>query len=279
MENSLLGVRINYPFLKKDFQNILSQLINKKDSSFIFTINPEFIVDAQRDLYFKNILNKGSFNSADGIGVVIGLVYKDLIKTGFSKYEALYIVFKRFLKGSLVPSRFTGVEISERIFEYCDENYLSIFLLGGDKKKLISENLLLKLEKKYKNINFVGASSSFSSKPNDDLITLEFIKKCMRDKGVDSIDFILVGYGHPYQEKWIDRNFSKINIRIFVGVGGTFDFMTGNLKRAPLILQKLGVEWFYRLMQEPKRFKRIFKAVVVFSYLIFTKIKQLTKKN
>lgn len=93
----------------------------------------------------------------------------------------------------------------------------------------------------------------------------------MKREDIDRLDFLLVGYGHPYQEKWIERNFEKINVGIFVGVGGTFDFLTGNIKRAPRFLQKLGLEWLFRLFIQPKRIKRIFKAVVHFSYLILTK--------
>ena len=128
------------------------------------------------------------------------------------------------------------------------------------------------LERKYPNIQFVGASSSFISKPNDDVVTQEYINTCLKAKKLRSIDFILVGYGHPFQEKWIDRNSSNLPIKIFVGVGGTFDFLTGNIKRAPKIFQLFGLEWLFRLILQPKRFWRIYKAVVRFSYLFFTKI-------
>jgi len=278
MEDNLLGVKINYPFVKKNFNEILNTLINKKDSSFIFTVNPEFVVDSTTDSYFKAILNKGSFNSADGIGVVMALEYQHLLKSGLSPYYSIILVLKKLVKGSLTVKRFTGVEITQKILEYADQNYLSIFLLGGDKSKLVSEKLLIALEQKYRNINFIGASSLFSSKPNDDEVTIDYIKECMSSKGVKVLDFILVGYGHPYQEKWIDRNFSKLKIRVFVGVGGTFDFLSGNIRRAPTVIQKIGLEWLFRLIQQPKRFKRIFKAVVIFSYLIFNKIKQNSNK-
>lgn len=273
MENSLLGVKINYPFDKKMFSGLLDQMLKTKTQKFIFTINPEFVVDSQHDLNFKKILNKGYFNSADGIGVVMGLEYQEDFKIYKNKFLSIFHVISKHFNGKLSSKRFTGVEISENIFEYANRNYLSVFLLGGDSRKMVSEKLLLKLEKKFPNIRFIGASSSFVSKPNDDRVTIEFIEKNLKAKGLNEIDFLLVGYGHPYQEKWIDRNFEKLNARIFVGVGGTFDFLTGEIKRAPKFIQILGLEWLFRLVMQPKRFKRIYKAVVTFSYLLFKKIK------
>lgn len=274
MRNNIFGVDIDYPFKKSDFDSLLSEGFLLEKKKFIFTINPEFLVDSVKDEYFRAILNKGFFNSADGIGVVLAQDYHESKLRNTPKLEIIYSLLTKLLSGKLSKKRFTGVEISERIFEYADKNYSSIFLLGGDKKRLVSENLLIDLEKKYPNIQFIGASSSFSHKPNDDQVTIDFIKSCMLKKRIDKIDFILVAYGHPYQEKWIDRNSKKLPISYFVGVGGTFDFLSGNIQRAPKIIQNLGLEWLYRLARQPKRFKRIFKAVVVFSYLFFIKNKQ-----
>lgn len=269
----LLGIKIDYPFNKKSFENLLKDMLSSSNQNFIFTVNPEFIVDASRDSLFKKILNKGKFNSADGVGVVMALEYQEDLVVTKNKLKSLFNVLVKFLRGNIISKRFTGVEITERIFEFSNKNYSSIFLLGGDSKKLVSEKLLSRMEKKYPNINFIGASSSFFSKPNDDIQTQSYIEDCMRAKGVTEIDFLIVGYGHPFQEKWIERNSSKISAKVFVGVGGTFDFLIGNIRRAPRIIQALGLEWLFRLFIQPSRYKRIYKAVVSFSYLIFSKIK------
>lgn len=269
----LLGVKINYPYPKKNFEKDLESMLQTKDKKFIFTVNPEFIVDSVNDSLFKKILNKGFFNSADGIGVVFALEYQEHLKAGKSRIDAIKVLFKDYLKGSITSKRLTGVEISEKIFEFSNKNYKNIFLLGGDSRKLVSEKLLIDLERKYPNINFIGASSSFSSKPNDDSKSIEYINSCLKSKGQKKIDFILVGYGHPYQEKWIERNHTKVPANVFIGVGGTFDFLSGSIKRAPKLIQKIGLEWLFRLIMQPSRFKRIYKAVVTFSYLIITKIK------
>lgn len=274
MKNSLLNLKIDFPFDKKDFDKILDELTSKEEKSFIFTINPEFVVDSQKDKHFRDILNQGSFNSADGVGIILAFKYKEFLKSGNNRFTAVLKLINFYFNFRLHTQRLTGVEISEKIFEYSNMKSLSIFLLGGNSKEMVSEKLLVKLKSKYPNAKFIGSSSSFLSSPNDDKVTLDFVSDNLKNFGnkVKQIDFFLVGYGHPYQEKWIYRNYEKIPAKVFIGVGGTFDFLNGNIPRAPKLIQKMGLEWLYRLFIQPKRIKRIFKAVVSFSYLIFKKI-------
>jgi N-acetylglucosaminyldiphosphoundecaprenol N-acetyl-beta-D-mannosaminyltransferase len=80
-------------------------------------------------------------------------------------------------------------------------------------------------------------------------------------------EILLVGFGHPKQERWIANNLHQFpSVKIVVGVGGTFDVWAGRIFRAPKWLRALGLEWLWRLMQEPKRFRRIWNAVIVFPY-------------
>ena len=80
---------------------------------------------------------------------------------------------------------------------------------------------------------------------------------------------MFVAFGMGKQEKWIYENLSKMpSVKIAMGVGGSFDFISGKVKRAPLFLLRLGLEWMYRLVQEPRRFKRILNATVKFTYLV-----------
>jgi len=79
----------------------------------------------------------------------------------------------------------------------------------------------------------------------------------------------LVALGAPRQEKWIAENLAKVpSVKVAIGVGGAFDFLSGKIRRAPVFMQKMGLEWFWRLMQEPKRLPRIFNAVIVFLWLV-----------
>jgi len=269
----LLGIKINYPYKREKLEDLFSSFISSNEKNFIFTVNPEFVVDANSDNQFKDILNKSSFNSADGTGVVMALKYQEYLSTSRSKLVSLFKVYFDLLFKDLAKDRLTGVEIVEFIFEYANLNHSSVFLLGGDSEKQVSEKLQKSLEKKFPNIVFVGSSSKFSSRDFDDENTTNYISNCMKKKEVNSIDFLLVGYGHPYQEKWVSRNAHLLNTKIFVGVGGSFDFLSGIKPRAPKFLQTIGLEWLFRLFNEPSRFSRIWKAVVTFSYLIFKKVK------
>ena len=98
IENNLLGVKINYPFQKNEFDNLLKEMLGKNSKSFIFTINPEFLVDAQSDSLFKKILNKAYFNSADGIGTVMALEYQEYLKRSNSKFKSLLFLIVNFQK-------------------------------------------------------------------------------------------------------------------------------------------------------------------------------------
>ena len=269
----LLGVRINFPYKRDQLEDLFSSFISSNEKNFIFTVNPEFVVDANSDNHFKDILNKSSFNSADGTGVVMAIKYQEYLSSSKSKLVSLFKVYFDLLFKDLAKERLTGVEIVEFILEYANSHHKSVFLLGGDSEKQVSEKLQRSLEKKFPNIVFVGSSSSFSSRDYDDTRTIDYIQKCMKKKEVSVIDFLLVGYGHPYQEKWINRNSHLLSACIFVGVGGTFDFLSGIKARAPKYLQTLGLEWLFRLINEPSRFSRIWKAVVTFSYLIFKNAK------
>lgn len=269
----LLGVKINHPYSKESLDDLFTSIISTNEKNFIFTVNPEFIVDADADSHFKDILNKGSFNSADGTGVVMGLKYQEYLSINKSKLLSFFKVYFDLIFKGLARERLTGVEIVESAFEYANTFHKSVFLLGGDGEKKVSEKLQAVLEKKFPNIVFIGSSSKFSSREFDDQNTISYISSCMKKKEINTIDFLLVGYGHPYQEKWISRNSTKLNAKIFIGVGGSFDFLSGIKPRAPKFLQSLGFEWLFRLINEPTRFSRIWKAVVTFSYLIFKKVK------
>ena len=86
---------------------------------------------------------------------------------------------------------------------------------------------------------------------------------------MDSVDIIFVAYGHGKQEKWIVRNNKAINAKVCIGVGGSFDVISGLKKRAPLLVRKVKLEWFYRLLQEPRRVRRILTSVFIFPIYIF----------
>ncbi len=255
-----LGVRIDYNVNKSNFITHFRDIL-KKGNSKIYTVNPEFIVDSYFNTDFKKELNSSDINVIDGVGLLYGI----------RKY------FKKSISEEKIKNikTFTGVDLVEEILQIANEMGLSLFLLGGSSLKKTSKKAGDFIKKNYPKIKLIGYSSEFSFSEIDDVMTIDFIHSKMKESNVNEIDILLVAYGHFKQEKWIGRNSSKVPARVSVGVGGTLDYLSGNLKRAPKIFRDFGMEWFYRLLTQPRRIIRIIKATLIFSYLSNT----LGKKN
>ncbi len=228
MEFKFLGVRID-SFSKNDLARIFAEKLNGSKFCHIATVNPEFLVTAKKDSKFKQILNHTELNICDGAGIQI-----------MSK-----ILHRKNIK------RITGVEVATLLCKICAQEKKSIFFLGG---RNVVEAATLKMKKRYPNLKIAGFAEGA---PNELLDEINISKP----------DAILVAYGAPAQEKWIKQFHKEIpSLRIGIGIGGTFDFWAGKMKRAPKFAQKIGIEWLWRLAQEPKiRAKRIWRAVFVFT--------------
>lgn len=144
-----------------------------------------------------------------------------------------------------LKSRITGIDLFNKICEEHEKVGAKIFLYGA--KEEVVEATKRNLEDKYKNIKIVGFENGFV-KDNEALI-----KKINNSKA----NIIFIAMGSPRQEKWIYENKDKLNVNVLMGVGGSFDVISGKLKRAPKWIRKLGIEWMYRMLREPKRLKQI----------------------
>lgn len=190
----------------------------------IYTPNTEIVMAAKKDHELKSILNKGDLIIPDGIG----LIYASRIK-------------KRPLK-----ERVTGFDLTIRLLEIGNNHGYSVYLLGG--KEGVAKAAKENIKKKYPNINVVGCHNGYFENEEEVRIIEEINEK--------KPDMIFVGLGFPKQERWIDTNKERIQGKVIIGNGGVMDIFAGNVKRAPEIFQKLGLEWLYRLIQDPSRIKR-----------------------
>ncbi|NTW27289.1 MAG: WecB/TagA/CpsF family glycosyltransferase [Candidatus Moranbacteria bacterium] len=235
----ILGVRIDN-FSKKEILEKIEFFLSEEKIHQISTVNPEFILRAQKDAEFRSILNKAELNVADGVGI--------------------WYAFLR--KRKHLESRIAGIDLMQEILQIADRKRLDVFL-AIHKNGLSSFAEIKKvLNEKYPNIEVSG----------DD------IDPRKSKKMLAAIDHSIVfcNFGFPMQEKFINTLKNRQNsglqlsglqgkIRIAMGVGGSFDFVTGKILRAPLWMQKIGLEWLWRFVQEPRyRFKRIANAVIVF---------------
>jgi N-acetylglucosaminyldiphosphoundecaprenol N-acetyl-beta-D-mannosaminyltransferase len=236
----------------------------------ITTPNPEFLLEAGRNGKFLKVLNTADLNIADGTGILWGLKFKEITKhTHHNNYirlkwlfSLLSVVFWPKYIRTVLPERVTGVDLMQEICRICPKEKLKVFLLGGWHDAAIKAKTLL--EKKNPGLNVVG---TYEGTPK-----IEDEKKIITQINKVKPDILFVAYGAPNQDLWIARNQKKMpSVKVALGIGGSFNFVAGKKKRAPKFLQKLGLEWLFRLIQEPSRFKRIYNATIKFPRRVLTK--------
>lgn len=235
-------IKKTYRGTKSEFlKEIEKNLLNDK-KSFIVTANPETFMKASQNKVFDNILNSDETTIiADGIGVVKGA-------------KILNIDIKE---------RIPGVEVSYALLDFANKYNKSLYLLGASEE--VIELVVEKVKKEYPNINLVGYKDGYVQ--DKDRVFEEILNI--------SPDIVLVALGVPAQEMLIGKHYDKFKKGIFVGVGGTFDVMSGKVKRAPQIFIKLNLEWLYRIAGDKTRMKRFYDSNVKFIF----KIKKLAKEN
>jgi N-acetylglucosaminyldiphosphoundecaprenol N-acetyl-beta-D-mannosaminyltransferase len=220
---AILGIPIHDVTMPETL-NLIERFIQDRSPRQICTVNPEFIMAAQKDVEFRQILNHSALNIPDGVGVVWAA--------------------KRV--GRQLRERVGGSDLVWQIAQRAEQTGWKIFLLGGAQG--VAKETAAKLKEQYPAANIVG---TFAGSP---LIDQE-AEIADRVKA-SSADIVLVAYGAPKQDKWIARNLDRTGATIGIGVGGSFDFIIGKQKRAPKWIQRIGLEWLYRLIREPWRWRR-----------------------
>lgn len=224
MKYKILGTSFHVVTLNEAVKRIVS-FLEKDKKSIVVTPNPEIVMQVKKDESLKKIINSADLSVADGIGIVLA---------------------SKLLKGK-IKERVAGYDLLQALFLKLKETDKTFYFLGGEQD--VAENAAKKMRKKHKGLNVLGHHSGFFD-ASEEMTLLNEINTL-------SPDILLVGLGAPKQEKWIYANMDKINAKVFIGVGGSFDVMSGRARRAPIFFQKLGLEWLYRLFKEPKRIKRM----------------------
>lgn len=228
---------------------------------FIATPNPEMLLAARKDSDFRDLLSRTDLNIADGTGIIWAADYLDNIKNVRSRLVKILIGIKSLLvfaftpglSGRLLPERVTGTDMMELVCKNIGSSF-SVYLLGG--KNTVAEKTAETLRKKY-GVKVAGTNNGPSGE--------EGARQIVEDINAKKPDILFVAFGAPKQELWINRHLPELEtVNVAMGVGGAFDFISGNVKRAPLFMRKTGLEWLYRLIKQPSRIERIFNATVVF---------------
>lgn len=220
---------------ESSFYNILSKNLKNNKKMFIVTANPETFMISEKDEEMKKLLlDKDTILVPDGIGIVKA--------ARMINYD--------------VKERITGIDIANKLLELGDKQKKTIYLFGS--KQEVIDSMKNVIKEKYPNLVLVGATNGYE-KDKD-----KVFEKIAKQKP----DIVLVALGIPAQEKLIYKHLDKFDKGIFVGVGGSFDVISGHKKRAPKIFIKLNLEWLYRILKEPKRLKRFYDSNVKFLFRV-----------
>lgn len=256
-EVTILDVKINNVSLNQTI-TLINNFIVHSHPKQIVTVNPEFIMTASDDKEFKQILNNSDLSVPDGSGLL---------------FVSRYILKKP------LQERVTGVDLVWAITKLASKKKYPIYFLGGAPN--VAEKTALMLKNKYSDLiiagSYAGNPKIRDSKFNDFReLRMTDIKRGIKDPNMEIVKkirqakpkILFVAYGAPKQDKFIARYKKILNVPVMMGVGGTFDFISGKTHRAPRWIQKIGLEWLWRLLLEPWRWKRIYTAVIKFPWMI-----------
>jgi N-acetylglucosaminyldiphosphoundecaprenol N-acetyl-beta-D-mannosaminyltransferase len=227
----VLGVRVDR-VSQLQVLAIIDQLIALRRSNGntlpcqqIVTVNTEFVMAAQKNSVFRQTINSAALAVADGIGVVWAT---------------------RFV-GFPTPERITGTDTLVALAKRCAEKGYRLYLLGAAPG--IADNAGVCLQSLAPGLQIAGTFAGSPARAEEDAL-IERIHAA-------NADILCVAYGAPAQDLWIYRNLSRLPAAIAMGVGGAYDFLSGRQRRAPQTMQRMGLEWLYRLYREPWRWKRM----------------------
>ncbi|NLW21709.1 MAG: WecB/TagA/CpsF family glycosyltransferase [Tissierellia bacterium] len=232
MDNiKIFGIRIDNVSLD-EATKIVDGFLQGDRLRTISTPNTEIVMAAKDDEKIKGIINNSDLVIPDGIGLIYG-----------SK-----------IRGKPLKERVTGFDLSIKLLEIANEKGYSLYLLGGKEgvAKKAGENIL----KRYPNIKLAGFHHGYFKGSHTGYNNHEEEMEIIDEINKAKPDIIFVGLGFPKQETWIAANKDRLPGKVIIGNGGTMDVLAGKSKRAPEIFQRLGLEWLYRLIQEPRRIKR-----------------------
>lgn len=232
-----MGFNIDSLTMNETIDKIEEHIREKKICQHV-VLNAAKVVATRYDKKLKEIINNCEIINADGQSIV---------------WAANFL-------GSPLPERVTGIDLMMEIIKISSRKGYRIYFFGATEE--VNKKVVDKFRSKYPNLQIAGRRNGYFTEEENSLI--------IEDMKNSNADILLVAFSSPKKEYWINKNIDKINIPFVMGVGGSFDVVAGVTKRAPLWMQKMGLEWFYRFIQEPKRmWKRVLIGNSKFIYYVF----------
>ena len=209
--------------MAQTLESIDARIKGQGRAGYIVAVNPEKVFAARRNPFLKEFLGSAFLLIPDGIGLVMAL--------RFFGHRA---------------SRVPGSDLMLNICTRAPHCGYRIFIYGA--REEVNKGAVDRLREMHPGIQIVGRANGYVQ-PQD-------MGSLIEEINASAADILFVALGSPKQEVWIQQNLGRLNVKICQGIGGTLDTIVGRVKRAPLFFQNLGLEWFYRLISEPKRIKR-----------------------
>ena len=217
---------LDLPFIaesRKTILDLIAKRVENEEKTFIITANAEIAMYARENKEYLELIKKSNYIVADGIGIVKGAK----------------------ILNENIPERIPGIELMLDMLEYGNNNKKKVYFYGAKPETI--EKMVDILKNKYPKLNIVGYHHGYYD-DSDNKIMNEVIEL--------KPDYVFVAKGCPLQDEWIIKVLDNVDKGIFMGVGGSFDVISGNVKRAPKVWQKLNLEWLYRLLGNPQRIGR-----------------------
>ena len=222
----------------KETIELVEQYVIKKIPLHLIGVNADKINELNSNERLKQIVNSCGVINADGASVVLA---------------------SKFL-GKPLPERVAGIDLMMKLIDLSEKKRYSIYLLGA--KQHVVEKTANVLKDKYTNLNIVGVHDGYFKERDWDTLAIDIKKSCA--------DFVFVGITSPLKEYLVEYLQDRGINSVFMGVGGSFDVISGEIARAPKWMQRLNLEWLFRVIQEPKRlFKRYFFGNAMFIKAVF----------
>jgi N-acetylglucosaminyldiphosphoundecaprenol N-acetyl-beta-D-mannosaminyltransferase len=221
-QTEVLGIPITCFHSYEDAAETIAERIKERQKTFCIAINPEKVCFARKDSAFAGIVRRGHVHICDGIGTALAV---------------------RLGRGWRIP-RITGVGLFLRLMAMAEREGLRVFLLGA--KPQTNEQACAVLQTKHPNLQIAGCHHGY----------FEEASPVIDQINASGADMLFAALGSPRQETWLAEHLEAIDVPFCMGVGGSLDVLTGNVKRAPEFFQRTGTEFLYRLIREPWRWRR-----------------------
>ncbi|OGE80183.1 MAG: hypothetical protein A2660_02535 [Candidatus Doudnabacteria bacterium RIFCSPHIGHO2_01_FULL_45_18] len=260
MKVDIAGVLIDN-ITKREALDQIDNFVQSDSPHYIVTPYSEQIIFALQDKEYLQVLNKSSLALPDGIGILWAAKFLSLKGNWLASvwqiiYTGAAIIFNPTYVRSVIREQIPGNRLAYDLAKLAADNNYSLAFVGGQDN--VAAQAAYELKKLYPSVKI---NLALSGRPFDNQIIKEISES--------NSDILIIAHSPPHQERWIAENLSKLDVKLAIGLGGTFDYLAGKRAVRPDFMHQMGLEWLWRLITQPWRIKRIWNAVPVFIWKIY----------